>query len=84
MSDRMALNWPFAEKICRKIGAIVAGASTTGMKMITLYRLGSLTLECSNAAKVKPSAVCTVNVTIKKMTVCLIVSQNTGSWKAWV
>ena len=60
------MNCPVAEKTCRKIGAIVAGAITTGMKMITLYRFGSLTLECSSAAKVKPSAVCTVNVTTKK------------------
>ena len=45
---------------------MVAGAITTGMKMITLYRLASLTLECSIAANVKPSAVCTVNVTAKK------------------
>ncbi len=48
--------------------------------MITLYRFGSLTFECSRAAKVKPIAVCTANVTTKKMTVCRIVSQNTGSW----
>ena len=59
MSCRTVLNWPVAREICRKIGAIVAGASTTGMKMITLYRFGSLTLECSSAANVKPIAVCT-------------------------
>src|SRR5260370_24141444 len=79
MSDKTVLNWPVAEKICRKIGAIVAGASTTGTKMITLYRFGSLTFECSRAANVKPTVVCTVNVTTKQLTVCRIVSQTTGS-----
>src|ERR1700745_1081033 len=60
------LNCPLAEKICRKIGAIVAGAITTGTKMMTLYRFASLTFECSSAANVKPTAVCTQKVTTKK------------------
>ena len=60
------LNCPVAEKICRKMGAIVAGAITTGTKMITLYRLASRTRECSSAANTNPISVCTQNVIRKK------------------
>ena len=62
----------------------MAGASTTGVKMMTLYRPASLTRECSSAANVKPIAVCTTKVTTKNKIVCRIVSQNTGSPNAWV
>src|ERR1700753_2313376 len=58
--------WALGEKICRKIGAIVAGAITTGIKMTTLYRLGSRTRECSSAANTNPSSVCKQNVITKK------------------
>ena len=76
MSCRTLLNCPLAAKISRNTGAITAGASTTGVKMMTLYRPASLTRECSSAANVKPSAVCTQNVMTKNTTVCRIVWPN--------
>ncbi len=81
---RTVLNCPLAEKISRNTGAITAGASTTGVKMMTLYRPASRTRECSRAANVKPSAVCTTKVTTKNKIVCRIASQKTGSPNAWV
>ncbi len=42
---------------------MMAGASTTGTKMMILYITASFTLEWSNTAKSMPRAVWTVNVT---------------------
>ena len=54
---RMSLIIPSSAKYSRKTGAIVAGASTVGMKMMTLCNVGNLTPECRIAAKVKPRTV---------------------------
>lgn len=76
---RKLLSCPSAANICRKTGAIVAGAITTGVKTMTLYSPASLILECRSAAKRKPRNVCTAKVTTKNRPVCQIAFQNTGS-----
>jgi len=63
------LTIPSSAKKSRKTGAIVAGARTVGMKMITLCNVANLTRECMIAASVKPRAVCTTKVTTQKSAV---------------
>ena len=76
---RMSLTIPSSAKNSRKTGAMVAGASTVGMKMITLCSVASLTRECMIAASVKPRNVWTTNVTTQNTAVCRSEAQNTGS-----
>ena len=75
----MSLIIPSGAKNRRKTGAIVAGASTVGMKMMTLCSVGNFTPECRIAAKVKPRTVWPTKVPTQNTAVCRNAAQKTGS-----
>ena len=61
---------------------MMAGAITTGKKIMTLKKVAAYTLEWSNAAKIMPITHWTRYAAMKNTSVCLRLAQNNGDLKA--